>query len=207
MKNIWMPLTVLLLSPNLQAADNEKLLQSITSTIQKNPSQVFTYRKKGESREEARYVDIKKDSAGKPAFSVKYGGSYPTGTILSSLGAPLMMITKLFDDNPRLTYEARTVTIDFTDASGKPQFTVCTLTDYTLCGNATVDFCAQSEDGKGAGDKGYSVDTNLNFVYDKELNDQCAKRSKAVLDSKRAGGKDVPSGGGNKGLDSRNSSR
>ena len=93
----------------------------------------------------------------------------------------------LYDDNPRLSYETNTISLHFTDQSGKEQNTVCVITDYKRCGEVKIDFCATVEDGKGHGDKGYSADTfgGNDYIYNQDLFQKCEQRRLDINNSRQ----------------------
>jgi hypothetical protein len=104
-----------------------------------------------------------------------------------SIAKPLSYLVSIYDDNPKLNYETNTISLYFTDASGKEQNTVCVITDYKGCGEVKIDYCASVEDGKGYGNKGYSADTfgGNDYIYNQDLFQKCEERSLKIYNSRQ----------------------
>lgn len=178
------------LSLPLYAGENEAAyIKSISNYISNHPNDFFTYRAEGESKEQIKYVPINKNAkTGQPDFSIASGGSFPAGTLLPTMGKPVSYIKGLFYFQPKDSYDIETISINFSDSSGKKQSLVCVITDYKLCGEAQISSCATMENGKGNGKKGYSAAPLQNsFRYNQDLFQKCEDKKNEVNNSRMKG--------------------
>lgn len=189
------------LSLKVHANENEAAyIKTIANYISSHPNDFFTYRAEGESKEQIKYVPVSKNTkTGQPDFSITAGGSFPAGTILPSMAKPLSYIKGLFYFQPKDSYDIETISINFSDLSGKKQSLVCVVTDYKLCGEAQISSCATMEDGKGYGKKGYSASPLQNsFLYNQDLFQKCEDKKNEINNSRVKGKAIEPTPSGEK---------